>query len=447
MCSFLVSNFEDIDLLLAANKFIQKRGPDYTSCSSAKGITFIHNLLSITGEFTPQPFTDKQNETVCVYNGEIYNAFSFDKNYKSDGQCILPLYNEYGADFVRHLDGEYAICIVDFKNKKIVLAADTFLTKPIWYGKQNNKFVIGSYKSCVSSTGITSATRMKANTCEIYDLNFNKEKEFTVKPFSLNQHKTNYDDWLIAFQNAIKKRAAEHINKKIFIGMSSGYDSGSIACELNNQNVKFKMFSVTGNENKTILNERFDKVKQNANMTFLENCNEDFIKARKHIFEWVEPYIYEIYSSRSDYKEHVSLHEDGGANAFSLVCLNAIKEDRKIYISGSGADEIFSDYGWNGQGMTKHSNFGGLFPENLEEIWPWASFYGSSQISYLTKEEMVGGSYGIECRYPFLDFNVVQEFLWLKSSLKNKHYKSVLHYYMKQNNFPFKENEKIGFYY
>jgi len=68
-------------------------------------------------------------------------------------------------------------------------------------------------------------------------------------------------------------------------------------------------------------------------------------------------------------------------------------------------------------------------------------------LSYLTKEEYVGGSYGIECRYPFLDFDVVQEFLWLSTKLKNGNYKNVLHNYMVENNFPFEEGQKIGFWY
>ena len=80
----------------------------------------------------------------------------------------------------------------------------------------------------------------------------------------------------------------------------------------------------------------------------------------------------------------------------------------------------------------------------LEPIFPWASFYGSSQITYLTKEELVGGSYGIECRYPYLDRQVVQEFLWLTAELKNKFYKNVLHNYMVENNFPY-SIEKKGF--
>lgn len=447
MCSIIVSNVSENNLLQQANKFIQRRGPDHTSWGSANGITFVHNLLSITGDFTPQPFVDKEDNIVCLYNGEIYNAFSFDKNYKSDGECILSLYKEHGKDFVKLLDGEYAICIVDFRKNEIILVSDTFLTKPLWYGKNGSNFSIGSYKSSVELTGVPNAIRHKANTCSIFDLNFNKKEEFTVNEFDLRQHKNTYDDWLSAYQKSLKKRASDNVKEDIFIGMSSGYDSGSIACELNNLGIKFKIYSVTGNENKEILNSRFDIVKENASIEYLENCNNDFMQARQHIYDWVEPYTYEIFSGRSDYTEHVQLHEDGGSNAFSLVCQRAKKDNRKIYISGSGADEIFSDYGWNGKGVTNHSNFGGLFPDNLNDIFPWPSFYGSSQISYLTKEEMVGGSYGIECRYPFLDFSVVQEFLSLSSKLKNKNYKSVLHHHLKLNNFPFQENEKIGFYY
>ncbi len=61
------------------------------------------------------------------------------------------------------------------------------------------------------------------------------------------------------------------------------------------------------------------------------------------------------------------------------------------------------------------------------------------------KEEYVTGSYGIEGRYPFLDKEVVQKFLWLSADIKNQHYKSPLHLYMLAHNFPFKINSKVGF--
>jgi len=65
--------------------------------------------------------------------------------------------------------------------------------------------------------------------------------------------------------------------------------------------------------------------------------------------------------------------------------------------------------------------------------------------SYLMKEEYVGGAYGIETRYPFLDKKVVQAFLNLEKNLKNYNYKSAIHQYLLKNNFPFDENWKHGF--
>ena len=117
----------------------------------------------------------------------------------------------------------------------------------------------------------------------------------------------------------------------------------------------------------------------------------------------------------------------------------------KLTCQAWGADEIFSDYGFNGQKGYEHSNFGGLFPEDLSTIFPWNSFYGSSMETFLATAEYVSGSYGLETRYPYLDKEVVQEFLSLHQDLKNSAYKSVLDHYLKLNNFPFQKGFKTGF--
>jgi asparagine synthetase B (glutamine-hydrolysing) len=128
------------------------------------------------------------------------------------------------------------------------------------------------------------------------------------------------------------------------------------------------------------------------------------------------------------------------------VCSRASKENRRIYFSGQGADEIISDYGHNGIKIFKHSSFGGKFPDTLEGFFPWHSFYNGTQIQYLNKEEYIAGHFGIETRYPFLDRQLVQEFLWLTPELKNSQYKSALAEYLKVNNFPYSPNEKLGFH-
>lgn len=130
-----------------------------------------------------------------------------------------------------------------------------------------------------------------------------------------------------------------------------------------------------------------------------------------------------------------------------------------LHLTGTFTPQPFINYNivcmFNG-GIKKykHSNFGGLYPDNLSLIFPkspdddkciWSSFYGSTQEAYLMKEESISGMYGIEGIYPFLDKQLVQEFLWLIPELKNKNYKSVIDEYLNRCSYPYDKNIKIGF--
>ena len=63
MCSFIFTskNVDDLGRINFYNKF---RGPDKTNQVNINDYTFIHNLLSITGEFTNQPFVN--GDIVCL---------------------------------------------------------------------------------------------------------------------------------------------------------------------------------------------------------------------------------------------------------------------------------------------------------------------------------------------------------------------------------------------
>jgi asparagine synthetase B (glutamine-hydrolysing) len=440
MCSFLYTN-KTVDSYEKANHFMKRRGPDATTLKFVNDSVFLHNILSITGDFITQPFIDEEAGVVCLYNGEIYNYQNFG-NYISDGLCLIPLYNEHGNDFVKYLDGEFAIVLVDYKKKKIILSTDVFATKPLWYSLKD-KIGVASYESALKALNLPSPKKLEANTTLIIDLNSKAiiDKK-TVYDFCLKQHKTDVTDWINTFSRSISKRT-HNLREKLFIGLSSGYDSGAIACELNNQNIPYKAYSVAGSENINIIQERLKLMKPNSSGEFLYD---DRWQYKQYINEHVEEFKYRVYSSSSDYNEfNLRLQDDNGSSGLSLVCSKAKEEGRKVYLSGSGSDEIFSDYGFNGTKIYPHSNFGGLFPDNLEDVFPWPSFYDSTMISYLAKEEYVAGSYGIETRYPYLDKDVVQEFLWLDNKIKNANYKSVLFEYFKTNNYPFEPNKKIGF--
>ena len=395
------------------NFFIQKRGQDFTNKIERNGFTFVHNLLSITGEFVSQPYTE--GDIVCLYNGEIYNHTFI----KSDGENLIPLYKKYGTDFPKYLDGEWAIALYDFEKKLAVFSTDLFATKPLW----RKGLECGSYESGVGGH------KIRANTIEVIyfdggenDKEETKEIHKEIQEWDFNQHKDTYDDWIKAFEKAVKKRA----RTGCFLGLSSGYDSGAIACELLKQDVEFKAYIVEGREDKAVLKERIKLLK---NYKYFGQ-DEDF---REEI-DWVNNNIEDFkYKTAEE-----SIRKDGASLGLSKICRFAHEEGRKVYLSGQGADEIISDYAL----FPKQSTFKGKFPEDLKI---WNNFYEGYQYAYIGKEEYVAGSHSIETRYPFLDKDVVQEFLWLKAELKNRNYKAPIYEYLTRNKFPFLKDKKIGF--
>ncbi len=190
------------------------------------GLTFVHNLLSVTGDFTPQPFVD--GDIVCVYNGQIYNQpFS-----RTDGEVLIPLYKEHGPGFASHLEGEFAIALYDFRNGLAVFATDPFKTKPLFI----NGIECASYRSGVGGE------KAEPNEIRITNLDGKVLDRMPVRRWDLNQWKETYDDWIAAFESAVARRAKEGC----FIGLSSGYDSGGIACALLIGGVNFKAYSFAG---------------------------------------------------------------------------------------------------------------------------------------------------------------------------------------------------------
>ena len=443
MCSILFStkyNNENIDEL---NYYLKFRGPDHTQVKIINEHLYIHNLLSITGDFTPQPYI--KDDICLIYNGEIYNYKKFG-DYKSDGECLIPLYEKYGNNFIKELDGEFAICLIDYKKRIAIISSDIFRTKPFFYSIYEKNLGCSTYKTPLEKLGYKNIIKTKPNNTYIISLeNFSIIEEYQIYEFNLNQHKTTYDDWISSFQNSIKKRI-EGVDKKIFIGLSSGYDSGIIFSELLNNQIDFYSFSLRGTENEDIINSRINIKNKMSKCFSLYKNNKDYNDSHEIIKNRTENFNYTIHSSSSNYNEYDTLLiNDAGSNNFATVCRAAKQKDCKICLSGTGADEIISDYGFNGDKIYNHSNFGGKFPEDLNAIFPWASFYGSTLESYIAKEEYVGGAFGIEMRYPFLDKDVVQEFLWLHHNLKNAEYKSPIDFYFNLNKFAYCKQEKKGF--
>lgn len=499
MCGILLSS-RQIEDLEHAIKYLKRRGPDATSVLETHNFTFVHTLLSITGEKTLQPFHNPQESILVLYNGEIYNHREFG-NFQSDGECLIPAYLKHGPHFTKFLDGEFAVVLLDMEANKLIFSTDVFSTKPLWFARDGHDFALSSYESSLNSIGFERAIQVEANSSyelELSTLAFRTRED--VHSFCLNQHKSSYDDWNLAFEASIEKRTS-NIRHGLFIGLSSGYDSGAIACALMNQNVKFSSYSIIGSEKEDTIRKRIELL---GHGSILEISLQQFVQARAYLKQYSEEYKLGIDNGESDLIEHLKsklsnrirnpstsdvpfiprevqrvdsievdmdlkseneilaqiehltkvaeyrknsqlMTDDNGAIGLSIVLKRGVSDGNRIYLSGGGADEIFSDYGFKGVKHYPHSTIGGHFPDDLEEVFPWKNFFGNTQRAYLAKEEYVSGTFGVEGRYPFLDRMVVQEFLWLRPELKNQNYKSVIHQFLEKNQFPYDLKTKLGF--
>eukprot|EP00966_Prymnesium_polylepis_P124501 2879560-Prymnesium_polylepis.1 len=141
--------------------------------------------------------------------------------------------------------------------------------------------------------------------------------------------------------------------------------------------------------------------------------------------------------------DEIRIIDDHAAVPASHMARLAAREGRRVWISGNGADEIISNYANCGKPLSHSGHhpcgcFLGRFPQNLSQdnFFPWCSFYTGCQRHALMLMETVGGAHGLEVRYPFLDTKVVQEYLWLDSSVKNSRYKRPLADYLEAHNYP-----------
>ena len=111
---------------------------------------------------------------------------------------LIDLYKKHGPEFTKLLDGEFALCLIDFSEDIILISTDTFACKPLWYEFQHDKFCIGSYNSQLTKLGFNNGVKLYSNSTNIYQLSTGSYlRKFTNFEFNINQHKNNFNDWIM----------------------------------------------------------------------------------------------------------------------------------------------------------------------------------------------------------------------------------------------------------
>lgn len=141
-------------VLKRMNEALYARGPDDEGYFVEGYIGLANKRLSIIDvEGGRQPIFNEDGKICIVYNGEVYNYLELRKELeeeghmfktKTDTEVIVHLYEEYGEDCVKFLQGMFAFAIWDSKEDKLLLARDRFGIKPLAYSDVAGRLIFAS---------------------------------------------------------------------------------------------------------------------------------------------------------------------------------------------------------------------------------------------------------------------------------------------------------------
>jgi asparagine synthase (glutamine-hydrolysing) len=133
---------------------MEHRGPDdaglFHNESMALGMRRLSIIDLARGH---QPIFNETKTLAIVFNGEIYNYLELRAELvkkghvfstQSDTEVILHLYEEVGSEVSSHLNGMFAIAILDLQANQLFLSRDRFGEKPLYYFQSNSELVFAS---------------------------------------------------------------------------------------------------------------------------------------------------------------------------------------------------------------------------------------------------------------------------------------------------------------
>lgn len=354
----------DYEILGKMVNIIFHRGPDESGMDIRGGVAMGMRRLSIIDlSGGSQPIYNEDRTVWTVFNGEIYNFHEVRKQLQSKGhifktntdtEVIVHGYEEYGSDFLKYLNGMFAIAVHDTVKNKLLLARDHIGIKPLYYTFNNNRIIFGSeIKSILISrkvdteldidalseflsweyvpgkaTLIKGIRKLEPGYFLEIDLNnpVCEPKMYWDIPFfePHNDHST-MDEWLEKIDWQLKKSTQMQLISDVPLGafLSGGVDSSLIVSAMG----EAKTFSIG-----------FDDPTYNELKWARRVANHLHVN---HKDEIIKPDVLELF-------EHLMFFLDDPIGDFSIfptyLVSRLARKHVTVALSGDGGDELFGGY-------------------------------------------------------------------------------------------------------
>ncbi len=319
-----------------------------------------------------QPLHLQSKDFSIIFNGEIYNYEKLkqgliEKGYifqsSSDTEVLLNMYIEYGPAMLNQLNGIFAFCILDAKNKKVFIARDQLGIKPIYFYHDKGLFAFASeIKGLEKIKGVKKELDKEQITEFLLsgflyepDTGFKEIKKIRPGAYCVldisNAEKVAYEEviyWqpskkpvnIADAEPAVKASVHEQTVSDVPVGIffSGGIDSSIILSELRNETNAFVVQASAAEYKEAGMTSDFEYATKIAAMfganlkaiTLSENevmNGDDFLQFVGHLSKATEEPIAD----------------------FTFISSQQLSHETKqlgytVILSGMGADEIFGGY-------------------------------------------------------------------------------------------------------
>lgn len=375
----------DTTLLDSMLQSIEHRGPDghgtYVNEDMMMGARRL-SIIDIDGG--DQPIANETEDVFVVFNGEIYNqadlrAALTEEGHVFDTECdtevLVHLWEEHGESMVDHLDGMFAFSIWDSRSETLFLARDPLGVKPLYYSRGGDSISWASEIRPLLIAGVDPSLDQRA-VANYFSLKYspwpgtlfeNVQKlppgsSVTVRGDEVTSRRfwrlspSQVDGGIGTVATQVRELLEESVRKRLMadtpVGafLSGGLDSSAVVGlmsqhvdDLHTYSVGFRTGRIDEREEAQFVASHFD-----TEHTTIEVDLASMDRFDEMVGNLSEPLA-------------------DPAALPNLILSRRASEDRKVVLTGVGADELFAGYRYHAL-LTRHRRYLRHLPNQLFEI-------------------------------------------------------------------------------
>lgn len=382
----------DTSVLYDMMECLSHRGPDDQGQlidEEAEVMMGIRRLSIIDIEGGAQPISNEDGTVSVVFNGEIYNHHDLradlqEKGHRfsteSDTEALVHLWEEYGERMPEHLNGMFALSIWDARQDTLFIARDRLGIKPLYYTRTPSGLVWASELPAILEAGIERNISKRA-VYNYFSLHYSPWPDTLIEGVKklppgtsllVSPERMSLDRyWQLSSEpvsgsrgtiaNCVRELLERSVERRLMadvpVGafLSGGLDSSTVVALMSKyRDEPIKTFSV-----------RFEsEADESSEARFVAN---HFGTDHHEIL--VDPDSMDIFG---DLVSHYGEPLPDPAVLPTMILSQKARENVKVVLTGSGADELFAGY-WMHRTIPRHRRWARRVPKPLFEIADFAA--------------------------------------------------------------------------